>query len=112
MFYFDIKKQISDKDTVEKVMGSPTFVSYIDDEPVWVYFSEEERRLLFFKPKILERKIMTLKFDKQSLVKDIKFYDLDDEQSVNFAHNYTKVESNKKGFFSELFGNIGQVRAN
>ena len=107
-----IKEGISSKQTVLNFMGSPTLISYIDDQQVWIYFAEDVEKLLFFKPQIRSRQVMTLSFDKTDIVKQVNSYSLKDEQQISFSGDYTKVKSRKEGFWSQLFGNIGQVYAN
>jgi outer membrane protein assembly factor BamE (lipoprotein component of BamABCDE complex) len=102
---------ISDKETVLKFMGSPTFISDISDEEVWFYYSEEVRHFLFFMPKILQRKVFILKFDNKNFVKDLRKIDLNSEnKNFNFHPDYTKVGEHKTGFFKSIFSNVGQVK--
>ena len=107
-----VRESISDKNFVTDSMGYPTFS--IDDEngELWVYFSEDVERFLFFKPNILKRDMMVLSFDNKGIVKKIDHYDLNNENKIQFASNYTEVESQKKGVFSQIFSNIGKVRPN
>jgi outer membrane protein assembly factor BamE (lipoprotein component of BamABCDE complex) len=101
---------VTGKDKALQIMGSPTIASYLDDDELWIYYSEEIRHLLFFKPKVLQRRVLTLDFDRSGTLKYMKNYDLSDEKDVEFASKKTEVESAKIGFFKALFGNIGQVR--
>ncbi|MDA0902357.1 MAG: outer membrane protein assembly factor BamE [Proteobacteria bacterium] len=106
-----VKEGISSKETVLGFMGSPTLVSNLDSEELWVYFSEDVRKVMFFKPKILDRKIMTVSFDKTNIVKEVSNYGLKDQKEVNFVADYTEVKSHKKSFWSRIFKNVGQVNA-
>jgi len=106
-----VKKGISSKESVLGFMGSPTLVSNIDSEELWVYFSEDVRKVMFFKPKILYRKIMAISFDKTNIVKEVSNYGLKDQKEVSFVSDYTKVKSHKKSFWSRIFKNVGQVNA-
>jgi len=108
---YKIKRGLSGKDEIIKNMGSPTLISYIDNEAFWIYFEEEVRKLLFFKPKILSRKILLVTFDENNIVKTLDHYELDDENNIKFNEKHTKVRKIKRGFFADLFGNIGQVSA-
>ena len=107
-----VKDGISNKQSVINFMGSPTFISNFEGEELWVYFSEDIRRILFFKPKILDRKIMVISFDKTDIVDRISNYSLNDEENIRFTADYTEVKSHQKGFWLRIFKNIGQVRAN
>ncbi|MFT6332285.1 MAG: outer membrane protein assembly factor BamE (lipoprotein component of BamABCDE complex) [Lentimonas sp.] len=106
-----LKEDIHSKDDVMKFMGYPSFFSQIDGEEVWVYVSEDVRRFMFFRPKILNRQITTIDFSKQNIIEEIHNYDLEDQNILSFDKNYTKVASPKKSWWSKIFGNIGQVRA-
>lgn len=107
------KEGISSQDLVIKMMGSPTFIAEDrDGNELWIYFSEDVRKLLFLKPKILNRQVMAISFDNTGIVSKINNYSLKDENNVKFITSYTEVKSSKKGFWSQIFGNIGQVRAN
>ena len=107
-----VKEGVTTQEMLIQNMGSPTLISEIDNKEMWIYFSEDVRKLLFFKPKILNRKVMIVGFEKNEIISDINNYDLSNENYIKFANDYTTVKSNKKGFWSQLFGNIGQVRAN
>jgi outer membrane protein assembly factor BamE (lipoprotein component of BamABCDE complex) len=107
-----VKEGLSSKDSVIEHMGYPTFVIDENKGELWVYFSENTERFLFFKPTILKRQIMAVGFNNQGTVTKINNYNLTDENHVKFAEDYTNVDSQKSGFFSEIFSNIGQVKPN
>ncbi len=107
-----IREGVSNQDMIIKLMGSPTFIT--DDsgqKELWIYFSEDVKKFLFFKPKILERKIMVISFDQNGISSKINYYDLNNQTNLSFESDYTKVQSTKQGFWSQIFDNIGQVRA-
>lgn len=106
---YKVKQGLTSKSEIIKHMGSPSFTSYIDNELYWVYFEEKVEKLLFFKPKILERNMLLITFDKGNIVKEASHYDLSNENLIEFNPEHTQVKEVKKGFFTELFGNIGQV---
>ncbi len=106
-----VQEGITSKERVLKIMGSPTIISNLDDE-TWIYYSEESERILFFIPDIKERTILTLKFDRSETVNNLQIITLaDEDQKMKFVSKYTKVSSNKIGFFKSIFSNVGQVKA-
>lgn len=109
--YQDLKEDIHDKQDVLNAMGTPTFISDIDQNDLWVYYHEEWKKRLFFKPDITERKVMAISFNDRNVIKKIENYDLSDENYVGFSQKYTKVASPQKGWLQDIFGNIGQVKA-
>ena len=103
------KTGISSRSEIIRNMGSPTLMTYINDEITWIYFEEKTKRMLFFKPTIIKRKILTLSFDQDNIAKNVKYYDLEDENNFDFSYKHTKVREIKKNWFVEIFSNIGQV---
>lgn len=108
-----LKEGLNDKNDVINYMGNPSLINNEGDktQELWIYYSEDTEKFLFFKPTILDRKIITINFDKNDKINKIKNYGLSDENKIAFDSSYTKVESPKKGWWSEIFGNIGQVKA-
>jgi outer membrane protein assembly factor BamE (lipoprotein component of BamABCDE complex) len=100
----------TDQNSVLGIMGSPTFKSQIEDE-TWFYMHEKTKSFLFFKPKIIERQILTLNFIGQN-ISEISKYSLEDQaQNFSFETKHSEVPEHKIGFFKSLFSNIGQVKA-
>lgn len=104
-----LKEEITTKDTVLRVMGSPTLVSDLNDEETWIYFAEDVKTILFFKPEAVDRNILSIKFNNNT-IKELRRYDLSHQSNLEFASNYTKVNSSKTGLFSSIFNNIGQIK--
>ncbi len=106
--YEYLQEEVATKSEVLQIMGSASFVSHIDQEK-WLYYSQNVKKFLFFKPKITDRKIVILTFDDNEILQKIENYSLKDEKNIKFSSNYTKVEGFEKGIFKSLFSNIGRV---
>lgn len=104
-----LKEEITTKDVVLRIMGSPTLVADFSDEETWIYFAEDVKSLLFFKPTIVSRTIISIKFNNNT-IKELQRFDLSNQSDLKFAINYTEVKSNKIGFFKSILSNIGQVK--
>ena len=105
-----LQEGITTKDRVLRIMGSPTLTSDLEGSETWIYFAEDVKSLLFFRPDIKTRTMIAIKFDNSDTIRELKNYDLSDDKKINFASNYTEVKSNKIGFFKSIFGNVGQIR--
>jgi len=109
--YHLIEKDISSKEKVLKVMGSPTLVSNLDNREAWIYYSEDVNYLLFFYPNVKDRKILLLRFDDSEIVRNLEFFDLKNEDhKISFASKHTDVEGHEEGIIKSIFGNVGQIR--
>ncbi len=105
----DLRVDLSSKNEVFAVMGSPTVKIYEENGEHWVYFSENVKKLLFFKPKIVEREVFVVKFNDSDKVKEFATYSLNDQRKIDFEAQTTAVLDRKPGFFKSIIGNIGQV---
>ncbi len=108
--YETLQEGVTTKDRVLRIMGSPTIVSDLSNEELWLYYHEDVKELLFFKPKVISRTVIALKFDNQQTIKELKNYDLSSEEKLTFSTDYTKAQNHDEGFFKKIFGNIGQIR--
>lgn len=107
-----IKEDVTTKDRLLNILGSPSLTSNLDDNEVWIYYSQDVKKLLFFKPKIIARTVLAVEFDnKDQTVKKIQKLELEDGSVLSFSTKQTEVKSEKIGFFKSLFGNIGSVTA-
>lgn len=105
-----LKEEATTRDRVLLIMGSPTLIADLNDEETWIYFAEETKNLLFFKPKVIDRKIISIKFNDDT-IKELQHYNLSHQTNLEFNSEYTKVNSNKTGFFASIFSNIGQIKS-
>ncbi len=106
-----LQEGVTSKEGVLKLMGSPTIISDLSSDESWIYYSEEVKKILFFLPKVVERKVVVIKFDDLESVRNIDEYDLDNEESkMKFVQEYTEVKSHNIGFFKSIFSNIGQIK--
>lgn len=91
------------------LMGSPTFISDIDNEK-WYYLKEQVSSFLFFKPRIIKREILIVEYVNDNVVEIANLSLEDQAKEFTFDTKYTAVDDHKTNFLSKLFGNVGQVR--
>ncbi len=107
-----LQEGITSKERVLKIMGSPTLISDLDSDEAWIYYTEDLKRLLFFKPDIISRDVLVVRFNEVGTIRELSRIDLNDEEKqLQFAANFTNVESRKIGFLKSLFSNVGQVKS-
>ena len=85
--YKMLQEGVTSKEMVLKIMGSPTIISDFDNDEAWVYYSEEVDTFLFFKPEILERTILVLRFD-NDIIRKLK--KIDHEMSIVYPKTARK----------------------
>lgn len=110
--YEKLKEGVNNKNDVLNFMGYPSFTSEAGNGQTWVYYSEDVKKLLFFTPQTTSRQIMAISFNDQDAIKKIDNYNLSNQKKVDFSKKFTEVQSQKRSWWSQIFGNIGQVKAN
>ncbi len=98
---------IHDQSDVKGMLGSPSAISTFGDE-VWYYIGERTERIAFFKPEVLERQIVAIRFGDDGMVKEIVDYDKNDGREVKLVKRQTPTQGNETTLLQELFGNLGR----
>lgn len=105
-----LQEGITTKERVLKMMGSPTLISDLDHDEAWIYFAEDLKGFLFLKPEIVERNILVIRFESDT-IRELKKISLENEtKNLQFVADYTMVDSHKVGFFKSIFSNVGQIK--
>ena len=91
---------------VEEILGSPSAVSTLDSNE-WIYMSSTLKKVAFFKPKIMDRNILAIRFDKNGTVTDIAKLDKESGRQISIDTDKTESEGHKIGFFKKYFGGVG-----
>jgi len=95
------------KDQVRKIMGSPSVVSSVDHKS-WIYMSSTMKRLAFFKPEELERKVVAIEFNTADKVEKVVQLTKENGKDVKISSDSTPVMGSEEGFMRKYFGGVGQ----
>ena len=91
---------------VENILGAPSSVSSFD-ENTWIYMSSTLKKVAFFKPQELDRKILSINFDNNGKVEKISNYTKEDGTQLEINPKETPTEGHNIGFFKKYFGGVG-----
>lgn len=105
-----IQPGIDNRDSVEKTLGRPTLVSQFDSN-VWYYVSRDTKQLAFRNPGPSSQFVLTVQFDKVGNVTAVDKTGMEKIVSLSPDDDRTPTLGRDRGFFRELFGNIGSVGA-
>jgi outer membrane protein assembly factor BamE (lipoprotein component of BamABCDE complex) len=103
-----VQPGVDNRDSVAATLGRPTFVGQFDQRD-WYYVSRETRNYGFNHPKPSTQAVLHIRFDEAGNVASIERSGLEKVASINPSKDETPTLGRNKGFFEELFGNIGQV---
>lgn len=91
---------------VANILGAPSSVSCFDGD-TWIYMSSTLKKVAFFEPEELDRKVLSINFDNDGKVSKISNYDKDDGKKIEISKQETATEGHDIGFFKKYFGGVG-----
>lgn len=105
-----IQPGIDNRASVEKTLGRPSFVGQFTPNE-WYYVARNTKQLAFALPTPTDQTILRVRFDNAGNVAAVDKKGLEQVASINPENDTTPTLGRKRGFFEDLFGNIGQVGA-
>ena len=94
------------KDEVEALLGTPSAVSTLDNS-TWIYMSSTVKKVAFLTPKIIDRDVLTIDFDKKGQVASFSRIDEQSGQDLTIDQDKTESGGHNIGFFKKYFGGVG-----
>lgn len=99
---------VDNKASVEKALGRPTFVGQFDPNQ-WYYLSQDTSAYAFRNPRVKKQTLLEVRFDAAGNVTAVNTTGKETIASVHPSNKQTPTLGRKRGFFDELFGNIGTI---
>lgn len=106
-------EQISTSDTrgsVLRLLGQPSATGTFDSES-WYYMASRVENYAFYAPKIVDRKVVAIRFDDAGRVSNVARYGVEDGQVIDLITRTTPTYGREITILQQLFGNIGRVGA-
>ena len=103
-----VQPGVDNRASVSQTLGKPTFVSQFGGGD-WYYLARDTHNLAFRNPKASAQITMQISFDGAGTVTAIRRGGLDQVAQVGMYGKTTPTLGRKRGFFQDLFGNIGTV---
>jgi len=103
-----IEQGKQNKEDIISILGSPSTKATFGEQDVWYYIGERTETLAFFEPKLLERKILVIKFDDGGVVKNVASYDASAGKKVELVDRVTPTKGKELGFLEQIMGNVGR----
>lgn len=104
-----VQPGIDNRDSVTKTLGRPSFAGEFDNDRTWYYVARDTRQLAFASPKPVAQTVLAVHFDAAGNVSAVEKTGLEKVVSVSPDGHKTPTLGRDRGFFGELFGNIGRV---
>ncbi|MDE0877479.1 MAG: outer membrane protein assembly factor BamE [Sphingomonas bacterium] len=105
-----IQPGVDTRSSVAQTLGHPTIASQFGAKD-WYYVARDSRNLNFQRPKVRDQITLKISFDEAGNVTTISRGGVQQVANVDLYGKTTPTMGKKRGFFEDLFGNIGTVGA-
>ncbi len=103
----ELKVGVDTRSTVLAKLGSPTTQSSFGD-PVFYYISQTTEREAYLKPRVRNREVTAITFDKEEKVAAVKAYKLTDGYRVAYGGRETPTRGRSVNWIEQILGTIGR----
>jgi len=107
-----VQAGVDTRDSVQKTLGRPSFASEFDGGSTWYYLARDTRQFAYGNPKPVSQMLLTVRFGRGGDVASVQKTGLETIRKVSPWGKKTPTLGRDRGFFTELFGNIGAGGAN
>ena len=109
-FISSISPGVDNKESVANTLGRPTFIGQFNEND-WYYVSRRTRNMGYQMPRVVDQTVLHVRFDAAGNVASVNRTGVDQVAMIQPTDRKTPTLGQDKGFFEELFGNIGAVGA-
>ena len=105
-----IQPGVDNRLSVERTLGRPTFTSQFG-EPTWYYVATNTVQAPFSRPRTSDQSVLKVNFDAAGNVGAVNLTGAEKVVRLDPDSDKTPTLGRERGFFEDLFGNIGAVGA-
>lgn len=95
------------REDVIRLIGTPSSVGTFNPN-TWYYISQRQEAYAFFKPQVLEQKVIQLAFNESGRLQSIKNYDLTDGKDIDMVSRITPTAGKELTVLEQVMGNVGK----
>ena len=99
----------SNKNDIIKILGSPSTKSILEND-IWIYIENRKSKSSLFKlgkEIVISNNVLVVEIDKKGILKDKKFYNIDDQNKIIFNEDKTLM-SDKDSFIYGVMTSLRQ----
>ncbi len=101
---------VDNRDSVQKTLGRPSFASEFDGGASWYYLSRDTRAFAFGNPAPVAQMLLTVRFNRDGDVSSVQRTGIETVRKIALYGKKTPTRGSNRGFFADLFGNLGTGR--
>lgn len=104
----EIKPGQTRQEDVTRILGTPSATATFDKE-TWYYVGERTATLAFFRPEVLEHRVVVVRFDDAGVVRDVEQVDATKAgKEVTPVGRETPTKGKELTIIQQLIGNVGR----
>jgi outer membrane protein assembly factor BamE (lipoprotein component of BamABCDE complex) len=103
----DPQPGVDTRTTVQQRFGTPSTTA-VFDQTAWYYVSSVQERLAFYDPNTIERRVMVVRFDGDT-VASVEKFGLERGRLVAYSDEVTPTRGRELGILEQLLGNVGNT---
>ncbi len=103
-----IKPGVHTREDVRSLLGSPSSATAFDNR-TWYYIGKRTSTVAFFKPRVLEQRVLEIDFDNGGVVREVRRFGKKDGRSVDLVKRETPTAGKDLTIFQQILGNFSRV---
>jgi outer membrane protein assembly factor BamE (lipoprotein component of BamABCDE complex) len=103
----DVKIGVDTRSTVLTKLGSPSTVATFEPN-IWFYISQTTAQSAYLRPKLQDRDVVAITFDKDEKVTGVKAYKLKDGYKIAYSDRETPTRGRELSVLEQILGNVGR----
>lgn len=105
-----IEAGVDTRGSVQRRLGRPSAYSAYDSD-VWYFVASRIESFAFYRPRVVDRTVVAVRFDESGLVTEVNRYGLEDGRIVDLVTNTTPTYGRELSVLQQIFGNVGKFDA-
>ena len=97
----------SNRDQISAMLGNPSTVATFDRES-WYYVGTKISQVAFLDPKVLDRQVLVVHFDKKGIVQKVERLHKLDGRTIQIVGRKTPTRGKEMTILEQLLGNVGK----
>ena len=94
--------------SVAQKIGRPTMSGVFTDDG-WYYVASTVEQYLYNAPKVVDRKVVAIRFDGDGRVAAVRTYGLEDGRIIDLETQTTPTQGRELTILQQVFGNLGRL---
>jgi len=101
---------VDNRDSLLELLGPPMSTGVGDDNS-WYFISSRVKTYGAFEHEVIDRTLLAISFNSTGTVSNVETFGLEDGEVVTLSRRVTDQPVRGQGLLSQVFGNIGNIRA-